>query len=61
MMNHNLKEKMLNDDYEYSQTDIAEKLFMAVGTVASLEKKAIEKFKQGLANRGIKVTDLLEG
>lgn len=58
-MNHNLKEKMLGDSYEYSQTDIAEKMFLAVGTVASTEKRAIEKFKQGLAERGIGVRDLL--
>ncbi len=58
-MNHNLKEKMLGEYYEYSQTDIAEKLFMAVGTVASLEKKAIDKFKLELARRGYNINDLL--
>lgn len=49
----------LDDDYEYSQAAIAEKLFLSVGTVASDEKKAIEKFKQILAAKGIKVQDLL--
>ena len=58
-MNHNLKEKMLDDCYEYSQTDIAQKMFLAVGTVASTEKRAIEKFKQGLAERGVSAKDLL--
>jgi len=59
-MNHNLKEKMLHPYYEYSQPDVAEKMFLAVGTVASIEKRAIEKFKQALAQRGLSVKDLLE-
>lgn len=58
-MNHNLKEKMLDECYEYSQTDVAEKLFLAVGTVASTEKRAVEKFKQALVERGLSVKDLL--
>ena len=58
-MNHNLKESMLDECYEYSQTDIAEKLFLALGTVASTEKRAIEKFKQGLAERNIDIKDIL--
>lgn len=58
-MNHNLKESMLDDCYEYSQTDIAKKMFLALGTVASTEKRAIEKFKEELAKRGIKIEDLL--
>jgi len=58
-MNHNLKENMLSDDYEYSQQDIANKMFLALGTVASTEKRAIEKFKQILAEKGISAKDLL--
>ena len=58
-MNHNLKESMLDECYEYSQTDIAHKMFLALGTVASTEKRAIEKFKQELAQRGLSVKDLL--
>jgi DNA-directed RNA polymerase specialized sigma24 family protein len=58
-MNHNLKETMLDERYEYSQTDVAEKMFLAVGTVASTEKRAIEKFKEELKKRGIDVKDLL--
>ena len=58
-MNHNLKESMLDECYEYSQTDIAHKMFLALGTVASTEKRAIEKFKQALADRGISAKDLL--
>ena len=58
-MNHNLKEKMLDECYEYSQTDIAKKMFLALGTVASTEKRAIEKFKQALAERNIDIKDIL--
>jgi DNA-directed RNA polymerase specialized sigma24 family protein len=58
-MNHASKESMLDENYEYSQKDIAEKLFLSVGTVASTEKRAIEKFKQALADKGFDVKDLL--
>jgi DNA-directed RNA polymerase specialized sigma24 family protein len=58
-MNHNYKESILGEHYEYSQKDVAEKMFLAVGTVASTEKRAIEKFKQALAERGYSVKDLL--
>jgi DNA-directed RNA polymerase specialized sigma24 family protein len=59
-MNHASKEAMLNENYEYSQKDVAEKLFLAVGTVASTEKRAIEKFKKAFAKRNIKLDDLLK-
>jgi len=59
-MNHTLKETNLDEKYEYSQQDIANKLFLALGTVASTEKRAIEKFKQALAERNIDPKDLLE-
>ena len=58
-MNHASKEAMLDEKYEYSQQDIADKMFLALGTVASTEKRAIEKFKQALADRGISAKDLL--
>lgn len=58
-MNHNLKESMLNDCYEYSLNDIAEKIFLSVNTVAATEKIAMEKFKQGLSAKGITIKDLL--
>lgn len=49
----------LGDNYEYSQANIAEKMFLDTKTVASTEKRAIEKFKQLLADRNINVKDLL--
>jgi DNA-directed RNA polymerase specialized sigma24 family protein len=58
-MTHNHKEKMLSDSYEYSQKDVAKKLFLAVGTVASTEKRAMEKIKKLLLERNITAKDLL--
>jgi DNA-binding CsgD family transcriptional regulator len=60
MENHNLKEKMLGEYYEYSLPDIAEKLFMHVNTASNLERSAIAKFKTELQARGLTVMDLLE-
>ena len=59
MSNHNLKEAMLGDLYEYSLTDIAEKLFMHINTASTLERKAIANFKAGLEARGYTLEDLL--
>lgn len=58
-MNHNLKEKMLPSCYQYSQKDVAEKMFLAVDTIRAVERRAIEKFKKGLVQRGIKFEDLI--
>lgn len=60
MTKHNLKESMLNDCYEYSLNDIAEKIFLSVNTVSTLERKAIANFKAGLELRGYTIKDLLE-
>jgi len=49
----------LQDQYEMTQVQIAEKTFMNYKTVATIEKQAIEKFKQELKNRGIELQDLL--
>lgn len=59
-MNHNLKEKMLPDCYEYSQHDVAEKMFLTIRTISAVEKRAAEKIKKAFADRGINVKDLLE-
>jgi DNA-directed RNA polymerase specialized sigma24 family protein len=50
----------LKEEYEMSQMEIAEKLFLNVQTVRSIEKQAIEKFKKGLAERGVELKDVLE-
>lgn len=58
-MNHNLKEKMLPKEYEFSQVDVAEKLFLAVGTVAAVEKRALAKLKALLEQKGITAQNIL--
>lgn len=58
-MNHNLKEVMLPDCYEYSLSDVAEKTFMHINTVRRVEKDAIEKFKQIFAEKGLSFEDFL--
>lgn len=50
----------LDEDYVMSQRDVAQEMFLAVNTVASTEKRAIENFKKALAERGIAIEDLLE-
>jgi len=50
---------MNNEDYAMTQTEVAEKMFLNYKTVASTEKRAIEKFKQAFLERGIKLEDLL--
>jgi hypothetical protein len=59
MNNHNLKESMLGEYYEYSLPDIAEMLFMHPNTASNLERSAIAKFKAGLEARGYTIGDLL--
>lgn len=59
-MNHNLKDAMLSEYYEYSQKDIAEKMFLSVNTIASTENKARANFKRILLSRGINIKELLE-
>ena len=51
---------MLPDLYEYSQTDVAKKMFLHINTIGNIEKKAVEKFKKELEKRGIQLKDLLE-
>jgi DNA-directed RNA polymerase specialized sigma subunit len=45
--------------HEITQPEIAEKLFLSINTIARTEKKAIENFKKILAEKGIKIEDLL--
>lgn len=49
----------LGDGYELSIVDIAEKMFLNHKTVSTTEKKAMQKFREGLAQRGIDIKDLL--
>ena len=57
-MNPNVK--ALPTDYVMSQSEVAEKMDLCKNTVMNIEKRAMEKFRKGLAERGIKIEDLLE-
>jgi len=57
-MNPNVK--ALPTDYVMSQSEVAKKMDLCKNTVMNIEKKAMEKFRKGLADRGIKIEDLLE-
>jgi transcriptional regulator len=43
-----------------SQSEVAKQMDLCKNTVMNIEKKAMEKFRKGLAERGIKIEDLLE-
>ena len=47
-------------EYAMSQREIAEKMFLNAKTVMHIEKRAMEKFKILLEERGINLSDLLE-
>jgi hypothetical protein len=49
----------LKDQYEMSQAEVAEKMFLCKNTVTNVEKRALEKFKKLLAERGISAEDIL--
>jgi DNA-directed RNA polymerase specialized sigma24 family protein len=49
----------LGDDYVMSHADIAEKLFLHRNTVPMVEKRAMQKFKEKMAEKGYKLEDLL--
>lgn len=47
------------DKFDMTQVDVAEKLFLDSKTVASIERRAIEKLKKILAERGITAQNIL--
>lgn len=55
-----MKRNQLKEEYVLSQRDVAEKMFISANTVLTTERRAIEKFKKILAEKGISVKDLLE-
>ena len=48
------------DQYEMSQTKVAETMFLGKNTVSNIEKRALEKMRMILEERGISAKDLLE-
>ena len=49
----------LKDEYEMTQADVAEKMFLAKNTIGNIEKLAMEKARRLLAERGISAKDIL--
>jgi DNA-directed RNA polymerase specialized sigma24 family protein len=50
----------LSESYVMSQAEVADKMFLCKNTVMNVEKRAMEKFKKRLEERGIKIEDLLD-
>ena len=46
-------------DYIMSQAEVAEKLFLHKNTVLEIEKRALNKMRKMLEERGISANDLL--
>lgn len=47
------------DKFEMTQVEVAEKLFLDSKTIASTERRAIEKIRKLLADRNLTAQDLL--
>lgn len=47
------------DKFEMTQVEVAEKLFLDSKTIASTERRAIEKIRKLLAERNITAQDIL--
>lgn len=54
-----LNEGALQEQYEMSQSQVGEKLFLKQQTIANIEKKAIESLKKAFRDRNIDPKDLL--
>ena len=51
--------KQLQEQYEMSQRSIAEIMFLGENTVGNIERKALEKMRKILEERGISAKDIL--
>lgn len=51
--------QQLQDDYEMSQSEVGEKLFLKQQTICKIEQKAIQNFKEIFEKMGYKMDDLL--
>ena len=50
----------LGEDYVMSQAEVADKMFLAKNTILNVEKRAMEKLRRLMAERGLKAEDFLE-
>jgi len=48
------------DQYEMTQESIADEMFLTKSTVGDIQKRALEKMRKILEDRGISAKDLLE-
>lgn len=48
------------ENYEMSQSQVADAMFLKQQTICKVEKSAMENFKQALESRGLSVQDLLQ-
>jgi DNA-directed RNA polymerase specialized sigma24 family protein len=49
----------LQDKYEMSQRSVAEIMFLGENTVGNIERRALEKMRKMLEERGISAEDIL--
>jgi DNA-directed RNA polymerase specialized sigma24 family protein len=54
------KMPQLKDEYEMSQAEVGEKMFLNSKTIMAIEKRALDKIRKLLEERGIKAEDILE-
>lgn len=52
-------EGALQEQYDMSQSQIGEKLFLSQQSIQKIEQQAIAKFKQALKEKNINIKDLL--
>jgi DNA-directed RNA polymerase specialized sigma24 family protein len=50
----------LKDDYVMSQEEVAQKMFLCKNTIMNVEKRALEKLRKAMEERGISADDILE-
>lgn len=55
-----MRHKLENDYFAMSQQEIAEVMGMSRPMLGSIERRAYEKFKKALEEKGYKIEDLLE-
>lgn len=53
------KFKMSYGDYEMTSVQVAEKLFLNEKSICSIEKRALEKIRKIMAEKGITAQDIL--
>lgn len=53
------KFKMSYGDYEMTSVQVAQKLFLNEKSICSIEKRALEKIRKILAEKGITAEDIL--